>query len=88
MMTEFFKSVFEWQRARSKSFRLPNSLCQVCGTMVLPGEAHFGCNKVTSKTLKAEWQCIICAQDEREGSHADCYAQLENFRKGFFDTKV
>jgi len=55
-----------------------DSICNVCGGKVYPGEAHLACN--TESELKAVNQCIFCLKDERVGDHSECQDRIAKFR--------
>lgn len=58
---------------------IPN--CSLCETVVYPGLPHYECNKIIAKNVTSEWQCVICAQDEREGDHSVCREAIYDFRR-------
>lgn len=55
--------------------------CRLCGTAIYPAEPHVACNELLVKNLSSRWQCIICAQDEREGDHTSCMETISSFRR-------
>jgi len=60
-----------------------DSICNVCGGQIYPGEIHLGCN--TESNIRAVHQCIYCLEDERVGDHSECQERIAKFRYEFIN---